>query len=142
MIRNLAKILFLSAAALLFSGCSQQEDIAKYSLVGADAQTARPAPDIYGGKPPIQDAAKWPLTCTINGMASTCRTEPAVNSGFTIYFSHAEGPIYTFTPVGIATTDRREMVDGSGQKWAMSGNRSFQLEEIGGYGNRITVTSP
>lgn len=142
MIRTIAKIISLSAAALLFSGCSEQEATVKSSQVGTDSQTARPAPDIYGGKPPIQDTAKWPLTCTINGMASTCRTEPAANDGFTIYFSHADGPIYTFTPVGAPTTDRREMVDGSGQKWAMSGNRSFQLEEINGFGNKITVTSP
>ena len=40
------------------------------------------------------------------------------------------------------TSDRREMVDGSGQRWAMSGHRSFELEEIGGFGNRITVSYP
>ena len=53
-----------------------------------------------------------------------------------------EQPSFTFTPVGAPTTDRREMVDGSGQRWAMSGHHSFELEEIGGYGNRISVSSP
>ena len=98
--------------------------------------------DVYGGRPPIQDKAKWPLACTINGIASTCRTEPAAKGGFTVFFSHAEGPLFTFTPVGAPTTDRRVMVDGSGQRWAMSGHRSFELVEIGGYGNTITVSNP
>ncbi len=92
--------------------------------------------------PPIQAKATWPLACTLNGIASTCRTEPAANDGFRLYFSHGEGPIFSFTPVGVPTTDRREMVDGSGQRWAMSGHHSFELEEIGGNGNRITVSSP
>ena len=86
--------------------------------------------------------AQWPQGCTINDIASSCRTEPAAKNGFTIYFSHAKQPFFTFTPVGAPTTDRREMVDGSGQRWAMSGNQSFELEEIGGNGNRITVSSP
>lgn len=85
---------------------------------------------------------EWPLQCTINGIASTCKTEPAAKDGFTVTFSHAEQPSFTFTPVGAPTTDRREMVDGSGQRWAMSGHHSFELEEIGGDGNRITVSSP
>ena len=85
---------------------------------------------------------EWPLDCTINGIASTCRTEPAAKDGFTVTFSHAEQPSFTFTPVGAPTTDRREMVDGSGQRWAMSGHHSFELEEIGGDGNRISVSSP
>ena len=84
---------------------------------------------------------EWPLECTLNAIASTCRTEPAAKDGFTVTFSHAEQPSFTFTPVGAPTTDRREMVDGSGQRWAMSGHHSFELEEIGGYGNRITVSS-
>jgi hypothetical protein len=92
--------------------------------------------------PPIPNKATWPLACTLNGIDSTCRTEPAAKDGFTLYFSHAEGPIFSFTPVGVPTTDRREMVDGSGQRWAMSGHHSFELEEIGGNGNRITVSSP
>ena len=96
----------------------------------------------FGGRPPIQDKATWPLDCTINGIVSTCRTEPAAKEGFKVYFSHADQPLFTFTPVGAPTTDRREMVDGSGQKWAMSGHRSFELEEIGGFGNRITVSKP
>ena len=77
--------------------------------------------------PPIPNKAAWPLARTLNGIDSTCRTEPAANDGF--------------TPVGVPTTDRREMVDGSGQRWAMSGHHSFELEEIGGNGNRITVSS-
>lgn len=103
-------------------------------------QAAQPH-DLYG-RPPIQDKATWPLACTINGIASTCRTETAAKGGFTLYFSHAEGPMFSFTAVGPPTTDRREMVDGSGQRWAMSGHHSFELEEIGGNGNRITVSSP
>ena len=85
---------------------------------------------------------EWPLECTLNAIASTCRTEPAAKDGFTVTFSHAEQPSFTFTPVGAPTTDRREMVDGSGQRWAMSGHHSFELEEIDGYGNRISVSSP
>ena len=92
--------------------------------------------------PPSQDKPTWPLACTLNGIASSCRTEPAANDGFRLYFSHGESPIFSFTPVGVPTTDRREMVDGSGQRWAMSGHHSFELEEIGGNGNRITVSSP
>ena len=95
-----------------------------------------------GGKPTAKDQAKWPLSCTINEINSTCRVEPAANSGFTVFFSHAEEPIFTFTPVGAPTTDRQAMVDGSGRRWAMSGHHSFELEEIGGYGNTITVSSP
>ena len=126
MIRTTAKILSLSAAALLFSACSQLEKAAETT----------PAPEAKEAK------ADFPLKCTINEIASTCRTEPAAKEGFTIYFSHGDQPIFTFTPVGAPTTDRREMVDGSGQKWAMSGHRSFELEEIGGYGNEITVSNP
>ena len=111
-------------------------------LTALPAKPAEKQPHDFGGRPPSQDKAKFPLTCTINGMDSTCRTEPQPKDGFTVYFSHAEGPIFTFTPVGASTTDRREMVDGSGQRWAMSGHRSFELEEIGGFGNRITVSHP
>ena len=111
-------------------------------LMALPAKPAKKQPDVFGGRPPSQDRAKFPLLCTINGIASTCRTEPAPKDGFTVYFSHAEEPIFTFTPVGAPTTDRREMVDGSGQKWAMNGHRSFELQEIGGFGNRITVSHP
>lgn len=126
MISTTAKIVSLSAAALLFSACSQPEKAAEPT----------PAPEAKEAK------ADFPMKCTLGGVVSTCRTEPAAKEGFTIYFSHADQPIYTFTPVGAPTTDRREMVDGSGQRWAMSGNRSFELEEIGGYGNKITVSNP
>jgi hypothetical protein len=34
------------------------------------------------------------------------------------------------------------MVDSTGTRWAMSGHHSFQLEEIGGYGNKIEVSAP
>ena len=83
-----------------------------------------------------------PWQCTINGIESTCRTEPAAEDSFTVYFSNAEQPIFTFTPVGAPTTDRREMVDSSGQRWAMSGHHSFELEEIDGYENQNIVSSP
>ena len=106
------------------------------------ADQAPKQPQVVGGSPPIVDTARFPLTCTLNAIASTCRTEPAANDGFTVIFSHAEGPTFTFTPVGAPTTDRREMVDGTGQRWAMTGHHTFELEEIGGYGNRITVSKP
>lgn len=82
------------------------------------------------------------MTCQLNEVASTCRTEPTANDGFTLFFSHAEGPVYTFTPVGPATTDKREMVDSTGTRWLMSGHLSFELEEVGGFGNRISVSAP
>ena len=90
----------------------------------------------------MQEAMSLGLPVVLVGDLMRCRTEPAANDGFTLYFSHGEGPIFSFTPVGVPTTDRREMVDGSGQRWAMSGHHSFELEEIGGNGNRITVSSP
>ena len=107
------------------------------SHVGLVVNAAEPSGDIGIVWPLLQ-----PLACTLNGIASSCRTEPAANDGFRLYFSHGKGPIFSFTPVGVPTTDRREMVDGSGQRWAMSGHHSFELEEIGGNGNRITVSSP
>ena len=114
----------------------------QYPDVTALGREQASQPHNFAGRPPIEDKAQWPLDCTINGIASTCRTEPAAKDGFTVTFSHAEQPSFTFTPVGAPTTDRREMVDGSGQRWAMSGHHSFELEEIGGYGNRISVSSP
>ena len=140
---QLAKSLDGSEALQVVTYDAQGEVRGNYpDLTALPAKAVQNQPDVFGGRPPSQDKAKFPLTCTINEIASTCRTEPAPKDGFTVYFSHAEGPIFTFTPVGAPTTDRREMVDGSGQTWAMSGHRSFELVEIGGFGNRITVSHP
>ena len=128
--------LLISSALLLAAGLQ---------IRPAQAQAAAPVeqrPDKYGGRPPIIDAERWPLTCTLNTHASTCRTEPNTTGGFTLFFSHAEGPIFDLTPVGPATTERRTMVDSTGTRWAMSGHKSFVLEEIGGFNNRISVGSP
>ena len=57
-------------------------------------------------------------------------------------FSHGVMPVYVFTPVQASNTDRKMWIDGSGQKWAMSGDRVVQLKEIGGNGNKITVVKP
>ena len=122
------------AAAVLLGACSQPKP--DRTALGKEQASNEQASNEQASKP------QWPLQCTLNEIASTCRTEPAAKDGFTVYFSHAEQPIFTFTPVGAPTTDRREMVDSSGQRWAMSGHHSFELEEIGGDGNRITVSSP
>ena len=89
-----------------------------------------------------EQAKSAELQCTLNAIKSTCTTSPAANGGFTIEFSHGDKPSYTFTPVGEPTTDKRVMVDQSGQRWEMSGHHSFELEEIGGYDNEITVSNP
>ena len=115
---------FLLSCALLLAACTQTK------------------PDTTAGSTTEKTTDQWPLTCQLNEVASTCRTEPAANDGFTLFFSHAEGPIYTFTPVGPATTDKREMVDSTGTRWLMSGHRSFEREEVGGFGNRISVSAP
>ena len=86
--------------------------------------------------------ADFPLACSLNAVMSSCRITPGSDGGFTLAFSHADQPMFVLTPVGEPSTDRREMVDSSGRRWAMSGHHSFELEEIGGYGNRITVSSP
>ena len=86
--------------------------------------------------------ADFPLACSLNAVMSSCRITPGSDGGFTLAFSHADQPMFVLTPVGQPTTDRREMVDSTGTRWAMSGHHSFELEEIGGYGNRITVSSP
>jgi hypothetical protein len=99
-----------------------------------------------GGKPAPKAAPKvssaYPLLCWLNTVASTCRTTPTAKGGFRLAFSHADKPLYTLTPVGPATTDRQEMVDSTGTRWMRRGHRSFQLEEIGGYGNIIEVSAP
>ena len=84
----------------------------------------------------------FPLKCQLNEIASTCRTKPNKEGGFVLFFSHGDQPIFDLTPVGPPTTDRQEMVDSTGKRWAMSGHHSFVLEEIGGFGNTISVTSP
>ena len=84
----------------------------------------------------------FPLKCQLNEITSTCRTKPNKEGGFVLFFSHGDQPIFDLTPVGPPTTDRREMVDSTGKRWAMSGHHSFVLEEIGGFGNTISVTSP
>ena len=103
-----------------------------------------------GGKAPepatptdtTSSEADFPLACSLNAVMSSCRITPGSDGGFTLAFSHADQPMFVLTPVGEPSTDRREMVDSTGRRWAMSGHHSFELEEIGGYGNRITVSSP
>jgi hypothetical protein len=95
-----------------------------------------------GPKVETNTAQSFPLKCQLNEIASTCRTEPNKEGGFVLFFSHGDQPIFDLTPVGPPTTDRREMVDSTGKRWAMSGHHSFVLEEIGGFGNTISVTSP
>ena len=110
---------FLLSSALLLAGCTQ-------STTPSTAATEPTANKATAGKSTADKSTdQWPLTCQLNELASTCRTEPAANDGF--------------TPVGPATTDKREMVDSTGTRWLMSGHRSFELEEIGGFGNRISA---
>ncbi|QNG26164.1 hypothetical protein [Synechococcus sp. HK01-R] len=137
---------FLLSSALLLAGCTQTKpDTTAASTAGSTQSTT---PNTAATEPTADKGTaekstdQWPLTCQLNEVASTCRTEPAANDGFTLFFSHAEGPVYTFTPVGPATTDKREMVDSTGTRWLMSGHRSFELEEVGGFGNRISVSAP
>ena len=133
---------FLLSSALLLAACTQT----KPDSTAGSTQSTIPNPaatEPTGEKSTAEkNTDQWPLTCQLNEVTSTCRTEPGANDGFTLFFSHAEGPIYTFTPVGPATTDKREMVDSTGTRWLMSGHRSFELEEIGGFGNRISVSAP
>lgn len=138
---------FLLSSALLLAACTPtQTDTtasSSTSTIPKPAATEPPADKATAEKSTAEkNTDQWPLTCQLNDVASTCRTEPAAKEGFTLFFSHAEGPIYTFTPVGPATTDKREMVDSTGTRWLMSGHRSFELEEIGGFGNRISVSAP
>ena len=95
-----------------------------------------------GTKLEIKTTQSFPLQCQLNKIASTCRTEPDKAGGYVLFFSHGDQPIFDLTPVGPPTTDRREMVDSTGKRWAMSGHHSFVLEEIGGFGNSISVSSP
>ena len=133
---------FLLSSALLLAACTPtQTDTtasSSTSTIPKPADTEPTADKATAEKSTDQ----WPLACQLNDVASTCRTEPAAKEGFTLFFSHAEGPMYTFTPVGPATTDKREMVDSTGTRWLMSGHRSFELEEVGGFGNRISVSAP
>jgi len=138
---------FLLSSALLLAACTQTKPDttagSTQSTIPNPAATELTADKATAGKSTAEkNTNQWPLTCQLNEVASTCRTEPAANDGFTLFFSHAEGPVYTFTPVGPATTDKREMVDSTGTRWLMSGHRSFELEEIGGFGNRISVSAP
>ncbi len=95
-----------------------------------------------GPKAQSPTSKNFPLPCQLNQVVSTCRTEPNKTGGFVLFFSHADQPIFDVTPVGPATTDRREMVDSTGKRWAMSGHHSFVLDEIGGDGNQIQVSNP
>ena len=95
-----------------------------------------------GTKPEIKTTQSFPLQCQLNKIASTCRTEPYKAEGFVLFFSHGDQPSIALMPVGPPTTDRRVMIDSTGKRWAMSGHHSFVLEEIGGFGNSISVSSP
>ena len=142
---------FLLSSALLLAACTQTKPDTTAESTAGSTQSTTPNTAVIEPTATEPTANKdtadkstdqWPLTCQLNEVASTCRTEPAANDGFTLFFSHAEGPVYTFTPVGPATTDKREMVDSTGTRWLMSGHRSFELEEVGGFGNRISVSAP
>ncbi len=133
---------FLLSSALLLAACTQTKpDTTADSTPSTITNPAETEPTANKATA-ANSTDPWPLSCQLNEVTSTCRIEPAAKDGFTLLFSHAEGPIYTFTPVGPATTDKREMIDSTGTRWQMSGHHSFELVEIEGFGNRISVSAP
>ena len=79
------------------------------------------------------------VDCWVNNKKQTCTITPKGKDGMEIVFSG--GAIFSFVPAGPATTDQRRMRDEQGRIWLMSGNRSFELVEQGGFGNKISVSS-
>jgi len=75
----------------------------------------------------------------MNSSKQTCTITPWGKDGMEIVFSG--GALFHFAPAGPATTDKRRMRDEQGRIWLMSGNRSFELVEQGGFGNKIAVSS-
>ena len=49
-------------------------------------------PDLTALREEQASKPQWPLQCTLNEIASTCRTEPAAKDGFTIDFSYDRSP--------------------------------------------------
>lgn len=101
--------------------------VGSWALFGLQAAMAAPSSNV---------------TCWMNSVKQTCKITSAPKDGFKIEFSAGDKPIYTFTPVGPATSSNRKMKDNMGTTWLMTGNRSFTLKEVGGYGNSINVSAP
>ena len=83
--------------------------------------------------------AQQSVDCWLNDQKQLCTIKPSGKGGMEISFSG--GAIYRFVPAGPPTTEQRLMRDERGNKWLMSGHHSFELEEQGGYRNRISVSS-
>jgi len=77
-------------------------------------------------------SAEQTVDCWVNGNKQTCTITPWGKDGMEIVFSG--GALFRFAPAGPATTDKRRMRDEQGRLWLMSGNRSFELVEQGGFG--------
>ena len=90
----------------------------------------------------ITTTEAYPLRCGLNDLTSSCHTSPVDGGGFRLEFSHADQPVFTFKRIGAATTDGQLMESDTGVKWRMTGHRSFELVEVGGFGNRIWVSAP
>lgn len=84
-------------------------------------------------------SAQQTVDCWMNNSKQTCTITPWRKDGMEIVFSGSA--IFRFAPAGPATTDKRRMRDEQGRIWLMSGNRSFDLVEQGGDGNKISVSS-
>lgn len=84
-------------------------------------------------------SAQKTVDCWMNNKQQTCTVSPWGKDGMEIVFSGSA--IFRFVPAGPATTDKRRMRDEQGRLWLMSGNRSFELVEQGGFGNKISVSS-
>jgi hypothetical protein len=95
---------------------------------------------LIGSLGPLSPAsAEQTVDCWVNGKKQTCTITPWGKNGMEIVFSG--GALFRFAPAGPATTDKRRMRDEQGRIWLMSGNRSFELVEQGGFGNKIAVSS-
>lgn len=84
-------------------------------------------------------SAEQTVDCWVNGNKQTCTITPWGKDGMEIVFSG--GALFRFVPAGPATTVKRRMRDEQGRFWLMSGNRSFELVEQGGFGNKIAVSN-
>jgi len=110
------------------------------SLRRAIAIAALSAGCLIGSLGPLSPAsAEQTVDCWVNGNKQTCTITPWGKDGMEIVFS--SGSLFRFAPAGPATTDKRRMRDEQGRIWLMSGNRSFELVEQGGFGNKIAVSS-
>lgn len=110
------------------------------SLRRAVALAALSAGCINGSLGQLSSAsAQQTVDCWVNNNKQTCTITPWGKDGMEIVFSG--GSLFRFVPAGPATTDKRRMRDEQGRIWLMSGNRSFELVEQGGFGNKISVSS-